>query len=196
MHSTLSLFTFGIGCLLFCTPSYSYSASKLTLREYPVPEHGMLQLNVPEAWNITYYESSERNTPVIIFYPQQEPHDFQLTISPLWDTGFYRNITDPDYIENFVSAVGRDALLYSDQQQLELIPLTGKTGRGFYFQLSDQSAPEHEFRYLLEGAIAVGEILLVFSYFSNLDEDSNTGIVLKMVTGAVQILQRDVHFAY
>ena len=171
------------------------STQQSIIREYPVPEHGTLVLSVPENWNVTYYEPGDKPSPIIIFYPQQKPHDFQLTLSPLWDDGYSRNITHPDYVREFVAKVGEDILRYSDQDTLELQELSGTAGQGFYFQLSDSSAPEGEFRYLTQGAITLNEILLVFAFFSNQNADEKINATLEMLQKAVQNHQRDVHFA-
>ncbi len=181
---------------LFSISALSETEIEFTTREYPVPEHGLLSLEVPTEWNVTYYEPADIKAPIIIFYPQEKPHNFQLTVSPLWDEGYLRNITEPEYIKKYLESVGTDILQYSDQDELELKLLDGKQGDGYYFQVSDQSAPDSEFKYLTQGAIAVGEILVVFSYFSNQVNDQNTDIILEMMRKAVQNHQRQVHLFY
>ena len=180
--------------LFYANTAFSDPYEEYTTREYPVTGHGMLVLTVPEPWNITYYEPAEFSYPVIIFYPQEKPHAFQLTLSPLWDDGYFRNITNLSFIKDYVETIGTDLLEYSDQKSLNLIEMNGRQGNGFYFQLSDEAAPETEFKYLTEGAIAVGELLVVFSYFSNLSDDSNADVIIKMLEQAIQNHQRQVHF--
>lgn len=181
---------------LSSSTSNSVENIKIVNREYSLPEHGTLILRVPEKWNITYYEPGTRPSPIIIFYPQEKPHPFQLTISPLWDDSIERDVTDPEFIKRYLQEVGVNVLSYSDEDQLNLIELSGKSGNGYYFQLTDSSAPEHEFKYLTQGALAVGEILLVFSYFSNDNEDNNQTIIIEMMEQAIQRHQRDVNFLY
>lgn len=169
---------------------------EFTTREYPVPEQGLLSLEIPSHWNVTYYEPADIKAPIIIFYPQEKPHNFQLTVSPLWDEGYFRNITELSYIKQYLESVGTDILQYSDQDELELKLLNGKQGNGYFFQVSDESAPDSEFKYLTQGALAVGELLVVFSYFSNQANDQNSDIILEMMRKAVHNHQRQVHLIY
>ncbi len=178
-------YTFFISIAFLIATSHSVFANifaKTITREYPVPGHDLLVLEIPELWNVTYYEPAVRQAPIIIFYPREKPHAFQLTISPLWDDGFLRDVTDPVFIKEYLEAVGTEILAYSDEQNLVLVPLTGKAGSGYYFQLSDGSAPQEEYKFLMQGALAIDEILLVFSYFSNEANDKTSETILNYGT--------------
>ena len=191
----VSIFFLGLlVCPVAVLATESDSQSNTVIREYPIPEHGMLVLDVPEQWNVTYYEPGDKPSPIIIFYPQEKPYDFQLTVSPLWDDGFQRDITDLAYIKNFITRVGQDTLRYSDQAELELKEIIGTGGQGYYFELSDSSAPEGEFRFLTQGALSLNDVLLVFAFFSNKDQDPRAMTTLEIMQKAVQNHQRDVHF--
>ena len=164
--------------------------TEMVKREYPIPEHGMLELEMPRKWNVTYFEPGDKPYPIIIFYPEQEPASFQLTISILWDDGIERDVTNDDFIKNYVESIGENILTYSDQENLELKSINGTAGSGYYFSLSDSSAPEDEYRYLTQGGIAVKEILLVFSCFTRELDEELLKTVLRLIETAKQNINR------
>ena len=166
------------------------AASEMVKREYPVPEHGMLELEMPRKWNVTYFEPGDKPYPIIIFYPEKEPAAFQLTMSILWYDGIERDVTNNEFIKNYVKSIGENILTYSDQEILELKSINGTAGSGYYFSLSDSSAPDDEYRYLTQGGIAVNEILLVFSCFTREQDDELQQTVLHLVETAKQNINR------
>ncbi len=167
----LSVLTFShsaIGLAKETEPNYSVD------KEYfDIPGHGELVITVPRIWNYNFTKTDENTPPLITFYvlDNKEREIFQLNMSVFWDDSFERNITSPEYIYALVKETGENTLKNSDQNQLEMIEITGTSGTGYLYDLSDSSAMEGEYQYLTQGALAVGDVLLIFSMFSN-DEDA------------------------
>ena len=167
---------------------------KTVQRLYPVPEHGELVLEVPEKWEVTYFSPAENKPPVITFYQKDDKKKelFQLNLSPLWDDGFGRNITSPEQIRDFVNNVGQRVLELSDETELQLLLIQGTDGQGYFFSLTDSSAGPGEYRYLTQGALSVGEILVVFSLFTHEPDSPIYDSVMKMLQTASLRFQRHV----
>ena len=163
-------------------------------RAYPVPDHGEIILNVPASWEVTYFSPGETKPPVITFYKKDKNQDelFQLNISTLWDDGFERDITSPEQIRALVEETGMNILEYSKEEELKLIPLNGTRGEGYYFVLSDKAPGPGEYEYLMQGALSVGEILVVFSLFTQEPDSPYQDKTLKMLLDALHKLQRHV----
>ena len=161
-------------------------------RAYPVPEHGEIILNVPANWEVTYFSPGELKPPVITFYKKDKSQGelFQLNISTLWDDGFERDITRPEEIRALVEETGMNILESSKEEDLKLIPFKGTQGEGYYFVLSDKSARPGEYEYLMQGAVSVGEILVVFSLFTREPDSTYQAETLKMLMDAMHKLQR------
>ena len=187
-------------CLLYLTLLMPLSLSaqpeqdKHTQRIYPIPEHGELILNVPSDWEVTYVESGKAAPPLITFFRKNEHKAivFQLNLSILWDDGFERNITEPEEIKRLVEEAGNSALAHSEQTRLELVPVTGIMGTGYLFSLSDATPAPGEYRYLTQGALSVGEVLVVFSLFTHDTEPELRTSVLQLLETARHRFQRHV----
>lgn len=178
----------------FCNTANAETDNETFKRHYPVPEHGELILDVPAEWEVTYFSPSEKKPPIITFYKKddQKKEVFQLNLSPLWDDGFKRNITEPEQIYKFVEEVGQTILEMSDQTRLELQSFKGEAGEGYFFKLTDSKAGVNEYRYLTQGAISIGEILVVFSLFSHDADSIIHKKAFKMLQTAIHKFQRDV----
>ncbi len=186
-------------CLYFCILPYTLTldaagSTDTEITPFPIPEHGEIIFQVPLSWDYTYFSLGETRPPVITFF-RKDPAGkeiFQLNVSLLWDDGFERNILRDDNVRKLVEEVGEDILQFSDETELLLEHLEGKEGQGYFFDLSDSSARPGEYRYLTQGALGVGEVLLVFSLFTNDPEGQIREIALEMITTALLKLQRHV----
>ena len=188
-------------CLLFFFLYFIFQANlfatdntDLTQRNYPVPGHGELVLKVPENWEVTYLSLAEDKPPVITFYQtdSQKREIFQLNLSIFWDDGFKRKITNPDNIKALVTNVGESILESSAESELVLNPISGVAGQGYYFKLSDKAAKTDEYKYLTQGALGVGEVLLVFSLFCYEPDIQLQNMALEMMQTAIHKFQRDI----
>ena len=182
--------------LLLSTPAITLAETgeAAIQRAYPVPEHGEIILNVPASWEVTYFSPGETKPPVITFYKKDKNHGelFQLNISTLWDDGFERDITKPEQIRSLVEETGINILEYSKEEELKLMPFKGTQGEGYYFVLSDKAARPGEYEYIMQGALSVGEILIVFSLFTREPDSTYQSEMLKMLRNALHKLQRHV----
>ncbi len=180
--------------VLFLLSAKTLSITDTTQRLYPIPEHGQLKLQVPTEWEVSYLSLGETKPPVITFYRQNEVNQeiFQLNLSILWDDGYSRDITNPETIRKLVEDSGQSTLPSSEEQSLKMEEFEGSSGHGYYFNLTDAMTPRGEYKYLLQGALNVGTILVVFSLFTR-DVDSNLmDQTLMMIKTATHEFQPDV----
>lgn len=161
---------------------------------FTIPGHGILTLDVPRVWNYNFTIKGNNNPPIITFYNLDKDKEeiYQLNLSVLWEDGFKRNISSPEYIQSLVEETGEQALINSDQTELSLKKITGQDGVGYLFNLSDSGANTDEYQFLTQGALAVGKLLLIFSLFSNEDESILQQALLKIIMSAQHHDRKDV----
>ena len=161
---------------------------------FTIPGHGILTLDVPRVWNYNFTIKGNNNLPIITFYNLDKDKEeiYQLNLSVLWEDGFKRNISSPEYIQSLVEETGEQALINSDQTELSLKKITGQDGVGYLFNLSDSGANTDEYQFLTQGALAVGKLLLIFSLFSNEDESILQQALLKIIMSAQHHDRKDV----
>ena len=161
---------------------------------FAIPGHGKLVIDVPKIWNYNFTTTNEDKPPIITFYNLNKDKEeiYQLNLSVLWEDGFQRNISSPEYIRSLVEKTGKQALLHSDQTELELEKISGKYGIGYFFNLSDSSASSGEYQYLTQGALGVGKLILIFSLFSNDSDSILQEALIKVVMSAQHHYRKDV----
>tara|TARA_B100001250_G_C19512424_1_gene662281 strand:+ start:86 stop:688 length:603 start_codon:yes stop_codon:yes gene_type:complete len=191
----------GLNILLFSLNINSANATKENNLSYQtesesflIPGHGELIMDVPKVWNYNFTTSENTRPPIITFYNLDKDKEeiYQLNLSVLWDNGFGRNILSSKYIYSLVEETGKQALLYSDQSELILEKIIGKNGVGYWFNLSDSTAGPGEYKFLTQGALAVGKLLLIFSLFSNDNESILQQALLKIIISAQHHYRKDV----
>ena len=161
---------------------------------FTIPGHGVLTLDVPRVWNYNFTIKGSNEPPIITFYNlgKDKEEIYQLNLSVLWEDGFKRNISSPEYIQSLVEKTGKQALINSDQTNLSLKKITGQDGVGYLFNLSDSGANADEYQFLTQGALAVGKLLLIFSLFSNDNESILQEALLKIIMSAQHHHRKDV----
>lgn len=180
--------------LCFMPSGFLFASDFTTQRNYPVPGHGELVLEVPGDWEVTYLSLAGDKPPVITFYQtdNQEKEIFQFNLSIFWDDGFKKDITSPESIKTFVTEVGEGILESSKETELVLVPITGKEGQGYYFNLTDKAEKAGEYKYLSQGALNVRELLLVFSLFTYEPDIQLRNMALQMIQTATWNNQRHI----
>ena len=161
---------------------------------FTIPGHGVLTLDVPRVWNYNFTIKDSNEPPIITFYNLDKDKEeiYQLNLSVLWEDGFKRNISSPEYIQSLVEKTGKQALINSDQTNLSLKKITGQDGVGYLFNLSDSGVNTDEYQFLTQGALAVGKLLLIFSLFSNDNESILQEALLKIIMSAQHHHRKDV----
>jgi hypothetical protein len=168
-----------------------YPTSNLT---FTLPEHGELKIKSPQAWEYRYTTIDTNTPPFLIFYKhdKNKTEIFQLNISILWEDSYQRNIVSPEYIRSLVQETGEKILPNSDQPEITLEQIQGTNGKGYLFDLSDNNAGQGEYKFLTQGALAVGRLLLIFSFFSNDNTPYLRDVMLQIITSAKHQHRKDV----
>lgn len=164
--------------------------------EYEIPGHGIISMDVPTAWQATFYQPENDGFPIISFYPYKGPQTFQLSVGVFWSETALRDLTDPHNLRRFVEGVGKNVLEQSDQDELELKEIVGHSGIGYLFDLTDKEAGADEYPYLTQGALGIGNVVVVFSLFTQEENHKQLReVTLEMLKNAKQDLsRRDVSY--
>lgn len=139
------------------------------VRALEVAGHGRVLVSLPPGWSVS--ESTE-GTGVAITQPGAR---FRVLLSPMWNPGEPESPqARADSAQLYAELARREALGGSVERELSLEEVVGPGVRGWYFSATDRNlldrAPRgDEFRHLLQGAAAVGPVILAFTL---LDDDA------------------------
>jgi hypothetical protein len=161
------------------------------MRSYAVPGHGRLGLTVPKAWREKVEQPAGNLPPTITFTPQQG-EDFTITVTPTWSPDGTRWVDQHRKLRELVRANEQKALANAVETEVKLEEIVGKNAFGYLtYPLTDKGlvgktlAPG-TYLYLAQGAMGVGDLLVVVTV---LFQDKDAGVrdaAVKMLKSAAQ----------
>ena len=188
MKTVLSRVKLGLVVALVVTflgTSVVFSAEPKGVRKYPIPEHGMLELNVPNSWQDKVHKPQENLPPTIVLTPASGG-DFQVLISVRWskkgDPGFNR----PEKARALVGKDGQKILPKTVETKIVLQEMKGVDNTGYFFSVTDKAPEPGEFRYMTQGKIGVGKLLLGFTVLTRVRDSESLKEALSMIREARQ----------
>jgi hypothetical protein len=136
------------------------AADKAT-HTYSVGKHGSISLPVDGAWRET---PPAPNAPTIT-WDSATPGKFELLITPI-PVAAGKTQSDAD-VRTLVDKSAREMAPQSQEKNLPLSPLAGVEAKGYMFHATDPNPKPGEFKYLYQGAVAVGNVLATFTVLYN-----------------------------
>jgi hypothetical protein len=171
-------------------------------QRFELPDGGALELGVPTGWKVTFGEAGESDSggpaaPTVRLEGGQE--EFLALVTPFQDSasGEEEEAAPPrepggppgaDTAQALVELARRKALQTSVEREIALQELRGDGVHGFWFAATDRAlagkTPEKgEWRHLMQGAAAVGELIVAFTMLDN-GPGPQREAVLAMMRGA------------
>jgi predicted secreted Zn-dependent protease len=106
-------------------------------------------------------------------------------ITPFWRKGEDGTIYESALREQTDAAAAK-AQSQAVEEKLTLKEISGTDGRGYYFTATDRAPKPGEYKYILQGMLRLGNIVLAFTVLSN-DGQAN------VVADAMQLLITATH---
>jgi len=156
-------------------------------KRYTIPSHGMLKMNVPELWNDKFRQPPNDLPPTIVFEPKSG-NSFKILVTVGWNLQKQEGFNSSKSVKNLIEQSGEEALPQAIETELALQELKGVSSTGYYFALTDKAPKAGEFKYLAQGGLGVGDLLLMFTILTN-EKDSQVFFdALEMLRDATQQL--------
>jgi len=93
---------------------------------------------------------------------------------------------DPDdaMVRNLVESTAKTLQAQAVEEKLELVPMNVPGRVGYSFSLTDRAPKPGEYKYMTQGAVALGRTLVVFTILTNQDSERYKAAVLAMLGDA------------
>jgi hypothetical protein len=159
-------------CLSLSIASTGALAADKVTRTYPVGKFGSISLPVDGAWRET---PPAPNAPTIT-WDSPSPGKFELLITPI-PVAAGKTQSDAD-VRALVDKSAREMAPQSQEKNLPLTPIAGADAKGYVFHATDPNPKPGEFKYLYQGAVAVGNVLATFTvlYNNGGEEDAKSAL--------------------
>jgi hypothetical protein len=157
-------------------------------KQYTIPSHGMLQMNVPELWNDKIRQPHDNSPPTIVFEPKSG-NLFKILVTVGWNRQKQAGFHSSESVKNLVEKAAEKNLPQAIETELKLQELKGVSSTGYYFVLTDKAPKAGEFKYMAQGALGVGDLRLMFTILTNEKDSQVLFDALEMLRGATQQLK-------
>jgi len=138
-------------------------AEEAGVRSFPLPEYGVLQLQVPKSWRDRVSETRGSTTPTIVL-TAGSGEAFEVSLTPLWRIQPGAPPADlAEIIRRKVEEDAERAKQQSVEKELAIQEMKGVSGTGYYFSATDRAPKPGEFNHMLQGIIRAGEVLVLFT---------------------------------
>ena len=176
-------FTFIIGFLV--AAEVLFADNKTILRSYPIPGHGVLELPVPTSWSDEIEKSTAGVPPTITFRPKAgEP--FEVLVSVMWSPTREAGYNDTATIRRHVERSGLALLPTAVESTLTLEEIRGRAVIGYYYAFTDKAPKSGEYKYLTQGEVGIGDLLLSFTILTPMKDARTVHNALTMLVQAEQ----------
>lgn len=158
-------------------------SSARVIREYPVPGHGKLVLEVPEGWQ-------QASRPVVeppsvqLRLSSAETDRFRIQMTAIWLDEESRAKTMPPDLQETLRASAAGPLAESVETEAVQQELKGEQTIGYWFALTDREVPAGEYKYLIQGIQLTGELLTVYTVLYHDADLAEKQAILDMLAGA------------
>ena len=131
-------------------------------RDFQIPAHGILRLNVPEAWQV---ESRALRQPasVTLHLTPKTGDSFDIQVTTVWLDANQLAKSKPDSLKEDVERTAKQLLPRAIEKVANIEEIKGAGAIGYFFALTDGNPGPGEFKYLTQGTFLTGEVLSAFT---------------------------------
>jgi hypothetical protein len=176
----------GLAASLLCSMAASFAADATAEKKYALPQRGSLQMNVPVGWS-DEVRPPQRNGPPTIIFRAKDGKAFDVLVTPIWRARPEVPVATKEALRQSVQRAADEAKAQALEQTIPLIELTGASGPGFYFSVTDKAPNPGEYKYLTQGLLRVGELAVSFSILTNDGQEQVREDALTLLKSALHL---------
>jgi hypothetical protein len=184
MHCIIRLGQYAFCLLLFVFASTAL-ADETNLRSYPLPDHGSIQFQVPSSWEDRLAQPPGRLPPTIEF-SQKVGSAFSMLVTPMWPAKGNIKLPDGDNLRKSVQEGADRIASGAVEKMINLIELNGPSAYGYYFSVTDRAPKPGEYKYLTQGHVRVGDLMVIFTILTNDGQDKIISDGLALIKSSAQ----------
>jgi hypothetical protein len=161
----------------------AFAANAAPLPEqFVLPNHGTLVLNVPSDWQANV-KTPAGDSPQTISIAPKNGAAFQMLLTPIWGDAT-RALPDDAKIRSVVASAAKGAESASVEKAVMVRNIAGPSSRGYYFYATDKAPAAGEWKYVRQGTIKTGDIVVTFTILANDGQQANAKTALDMIRHA------------
>jgi hypothetical protein len=167
--------------------AHAWAQDAVPARSYPVPDRGALRLSVPEGW--TEQVRAEGGMPPTIVLTAPDGSAL-LQVTALWSPRGEAGFNAPEKIRPAIEKAASLVQPTAVEKELKLQPIATPSGGGYYFSATDRAPKEGEYKFMANGGVPAGPLLLSFTVLSHAEPPRGMEAALAIVRSATHVPSR------
>ena len=160
------------------------SAAPGAAGSYPLPERGVLRMNVPAAWRDEVRSASSALPPTIVFRPASGER-FEVLVTPFWRAGADAPSPTKDVLRQRLDQAIEGVRSRALEKEIKPVEFAGTAGTGVYFSVTDRAPQASEYKFMTQGMLGVRELTVTFTILTSDGQGEVVGQALAMLQSAV-----------
>ncbi len=161
--------------LSFLFAAFFVAAEETSTRNYQLPDHGLIQLQVPQSWREELRQPPGRLPPTIVFSPKAGT-SFQILLTPMFSVRQGMAMPSPSEVKTNVERAAEHAKSQAVEKTIAVKELKGPSAIGYYFSATDRSPKPGEYKYKTQGMLRVGDLAPTITILTNDGADSRASM--------------------
>lgn len=170
----LSSFAGPVLYLAIVTTAFAAEGEK---KAFALPDSSKLELAIPSGWKDELKEKS-----IVLTPPEGAP--FRVVITPIARQRPGASADTAIKMRHSVQQAADKVKPSALEEYLAVEELTGAPGPGYYFSATDREPKPGEFKYLTQGMLLVGDVVISFGILTNDAQEKVRDEALAMVKSA------------
>lgn len=155
-------------------------------RSFTLPQHGTLVLKTPLSWQQSVRQPATDLPPTIKLTPESGG-EFKVLVTPLWNPQQDPTYNAPDKIKALLERDLASMLPGAVEKQVEIRPIDGAAGSGYYFRATDRAPKAGDYPHALRAGVGVGDLLLSVTVLAKTPDSPAFAATLRMLEEARQV---------
>jgi len=161
-------------CLAAATTGLAAEGEK---KAFALPDNSKLELAIPAGWKDELKEKAIALAP-------RDGAPFRVVITPIARQRPGASADTAIKMRHSVQQAADKVKPSALEEYLAVEPLTGAPGPGYYFSATDREPKPGEFKYLTQGMLLVGDVVVSFGILTNDAQEKVRDAALAMVKSA------------
>lgn len=154
------------------------------LRRYELPNRDTLELELPAGWTDSLDQPAGGGPPTIEI-AVAPGGAAQVYVTPKWAEPTDKELRELPLLRDAVRELAEKIQPEAAEPYVEVRPLEGANGRGYYFSATEREPKADGFRFMSQGALQAGGLTLWFVILTNEGQDTMAVQALAMLQSAV-----------
>jgi hypothetical protein len=150
-------------------------------RRYPLGDYGSFWIEIPSSWKDELRQPSKQLPPTIFLSPPAG-NAFLILMTPVG--GAKQEDLKDEAIRGIVQKSLDRVKPQAVEKTLKLVELQGPSGKGYYFFATDKAPKPGEYKYMTQGVIVVGELIVSFTILTNDNHEKVTNETFAVLRNA------------